>query len=141
MIIPSLPQQHITIKNRFPNSLITYNHPRLIVNMEIKPSNLSRIYPVKIIYNADTGKIKVFVTGNLQKLDSQNFPHIYDKNIKSGIAQICLFYPKENEWTATDWISDTIIPWASEWLFYYELWLGTGKWLGEGIEHEGNKEN
>ena len=32
-------------------------------------------------------------------------------------------------------IADTIIPWTSEWLFFYELWLATGgEWLGEG-EH------
>ena len=32
-------------------------------------------------------------------------------------------------------LSETIIPWAIEWLKYYELWRITGKWLGGGIEH------
>lgn len=32
-------------------------------------------------------------------------------------------------------IADTLVPWASEWLLFYELWLATdGQWLGEG-EH------
>lgn len=141
MIRPSLSQQHFFIKNKFPSSSITYNHPKLIVNIKIKPNDLSRTYPVNIVYDAHTRKIKVFVKGNLQKLDRQDFPHIYAKDKKLGIAQICLFYPIEKEWTTADWISDTIIPWASEWLFYYELWLGTGEWFGEGIEHEEIKEN
>lgn len=31
-------------------------------------------------------------------------------------------------------ISETIVPWASEWLFYFELWLVTKEWMGGG-EH------
>jgi hypothetical protein len=34
-----------------------------------------------------------------------------------------------------DFIADTLVPWASEWLFDYELWLATGEWYGGGIEH------
>jgi hypothetical protein len=29
-------------------------------------------------------------------------------------------------------IADTIIPWTSEWLFFYELWLASGEWHGGG---------
>jgi hypothetical protein len=33
-------------------------------------------------------------------------------------------------------LADTILPWTSEWLFYYELWSVNGyEWLGGGIEH------
>lgn len=30
-------------------------------------------------------------------------------------------------------IADTYIPWAIEWLYYYEIWLVTGEWCGGGI--------
>ena len=30
-------------------------------------------------------------------------------------------------------LATTIVPWCSEWLFYYELWLATGEWLGGGV--------
>lgn len=26
--------------------------------------------------------------------------------------------------------------WASEWLFFYEVWLATGTWLGGGLHSE-----
>jgi hypothetical protein len=26
----------------------------------------------------------------------------------------------------------TVVPWISEWLLYYELWLFTGEWTGGG---------
>jgi hypothetical protein len=29
-------------------------------------------------------------------------------------------------------VDNTILPWISEWLFFYELWLFTGDWLGGG---------
>ena len=29
-------------------------------------------------------------------------------------------------------IADTIVHWAIEWLYYYENWAYTGKWLGGG---------
>ncbi|MEW2483382.1 hypothetical protein AB0876_27745 [Mycobacterium sp. NPDC049093] len=28
---------------------------------------------------------------------------------------------------------DTIIPWASEWLFFYEVWKATAIWMGDDI--------
>jgi hypothetical protein len=29
-------------------------------------------------------------------------------------------------------IATTIVPWLALWLFYYEIWRITGKWLGKG---------
>jgi hypothetical protein len=29
-------------------------------------------------------------------------------------------------------LADSIVPWASEWLFFYEFWLVTGEWDGGG---------
>ena len=31
-------------------------------------------------------------------------------------------------------ISDSIVPWLALWLYYYELSLALGKWLGGGHE-------
>jgi hypothetical protein len=47
---------------------------------------------------------------------------------------LCLFLGNR-EWHVSIPIADTLVPWASEWLLFYELWLATGgPWLGEG-EH------
>jgi hypothetical protein len=32
-------------------------------------------------------------------------------------------------------LADTILPWTSHWLFYYELWLITRHWMGTGHDH------
>lgn len=31
------------------------------------------------------------------------------------------------------YLNATIIPWTSEWLFNYEVWLATGEWRGGGM--------
>ena len=38
-------------------------------------------------------------------------------------------------------ISSTIIPWTSEWLYYYEIWLINGDWLGGGHDEYINDNN
>jgi hypothetical protein len=48
------------------------------------------------------------------------------------------FLPKQRhpekyaEWRPQLQLSDTILPWASLWLFYFEQWLFSGKWEGGG---------
>lgn len=50
--------------------------------------------------------------------------------------ELCLYYG--NDWEEHTPIAKTIIPWASEWLYHYEIWLFTGEWTGGGI-HPGVK--
>ena len=44
--------------------------------------------------------------------------------------KLCLHLP--GEWSPKMYISHTTIPWTSEWLFYYEIWLISGSWDGGG---------
>ena len=30
-------------------------------------------------------------------------------------------------------LSKTIIPWVYDWLYHYEIWVGTGEWTGGGV--------
>lgn len=58
-------------------------------------------------------------------------PHLYPN------GSLCLYYPDYNEWHANDSWADSIIPWTSLWLYFFELWIATGEWLGGGI-HPGS---
>jgi hypothetical protein len=46
---------------------------------------------------------------------------------------LCIYYKRAKEWDETKFIADTIIPWTSEWLLHYEIWVATGTWQGGGI--------
>jgi hypothetical protein len=37
------------------------------------------------------------------------------------------------------YIADSIVPWAAEWLLFYEGWHATGEWFGPGL-HPGDDE-
>ncbi len=55
--------------------------------------------------------------------------HIYSTDKQ----HLCIYYKKAKEWNETMFIADTIIPWTSEWLYHYEIWVATGIWHGGGI--------
>jgi hypothetical protein len=57
--------------------------------------------------------------------------HIYRDDDGDGF-RLCLYDPRKDEWSPERLIADTVLPWASEWLFYYEGWLVTGEWTGGG---------
>lgn len=61
-------------------------------------------------------------------------PHVYWRNNRPFL---CLFDPAQKEWNAGMAISGTIVPWISDWLYFYETWSLTGKWLGGG-RHPGD---
>lgn len=60
-------------------------------------------------------------------------PHVYWRRDEPGL---CLFDPLQKEWGASMAISRTTIPWTIDWLYFYEIWSMTGKWLGGG-RHRG----
>lgn len=61
-----------------------------------------------------------------RRTDDEPIPHTY------GQKRPCVFYP-EWDWSPSDYLGVTVIPWLAEWLFFYEIWHATGKWLGGGI--------
>ncbi|MCV9940422.1 hypothetical protein OIU35_29075 [Boseaceae bacterium BT-24-1] len=62
-------------------------------------------------------------------------PHIYLDVEDPARSCLCLYDYRDDEWGPHRAIAETIIPWASEWLFFYEAWLATGIWSGGGHDH------
>jgi hypothetical protein len=48
-------------------------------------------------------------------------------------GDLCLYLP--GQWKESMLLADTILPWTSQWLLLYELWLITGHWMGTGHDH------
>lgn len=120
--------------NKFNPIKSSQNPNRLVWEGQLQPTLLSEKYTIRIIYNKNHPP-KVFVENpKLRMRLGEIPPHLYDE------CNLCLYYPKKNEWNSRKLLSKTIIPWASLWLYYYEIWLATGNWLGGGI-HPPQKEN
>lgn len=125
----SLSEQSYSIQQKFPQFNKIYKKDKVIWIGNIQPHPLCYTYTIKIEYRL-TGYPKVWVLyPELRSYQNKPIPHMY------GQKRLCLFYPKANEWKRSMWISQTIIPWTSLWLYYYEYWLITGEWLGGGIDH------
>ncbi|GIN23390.1 hypothetical protein [Siminovitchia fordii] len=90
----------------------------------LKPTDKSIRYKVKIVYHPYQPKVFVLEP---EVLDFA--PHRY------GDKSLCLYFPNDKSFDGQKLISDTIIPWTSEWLYFYEVWLEEGVWWGPEAPH------
>ncbi len=111
---------------------------KLVWKQKVKPSEYSKEYVITLKYDGITPEVYLYNQGIIKKRD-EFVPHCYHRFYESDYneyVKLCLYYPKYKEWTKSMFLSETIIPWAIDWIKYYELWRITGKWLGGGIVHE-----
>ena len=105
----------------------------------LKSSPIGDDYKVKLIY--ELGKnpnIYVLEPTPLKLFEGKkSLPHVYDHKTQ----RLCLFYPDWKEWNSSKSIAQTVMVWAIEWLYHYELWLITGEWLGGGTVHGETKKD
>src|SRR6516164_6062040 len=59
-------------------------------------------------------------------------PHVYWREDCPERSKLCLYDPAGSQWSPDDFIADTIVPWACDWLACYEGWLASGEWTGGG---------
>lgn len=119
-----------------PGAVMRASWAWLTFEFDAKPSPISRSYRLELSYRLrDTPSVRV-VTPNIELLsgDRGTIPHVYDRRHP---VRLCLFLPGSGEWHRGLALADTIVPWAVEWLFHYEIWLSTGEWQGGG-EHPDN---
>jgi hypothetical protein len=119
------------LKKLYPQGRLISSHPGLIWECEFRPNPLSQPYKIRLVYR-NNEKPQIYVTsGKLGRGKLSKLPHVYSSDEQS----LCLHYPSEKSWTPAINIADTIIPWAAEWLYHYEIWLVTGEWNGGGTVH------
>jgi hypothetical protein len=95
----------------------------------LQPSPSSSRYRVQIAFRG-TGRPVVQV---LEPKISDDAPHTYSD------GSLCLYY-RDGTWTKAKMLAETILPWTAEWLYFYEYWLATGKWLGPEAPHGQKKQ-
>lgn len=99
---------------------------------EFTPTKLSCTYTVRFTYKVGDPIVWVQVIDPvLDPGAGKQLPHVYE-----GVAQCWLCLHLEGQWDPSMPISTTVVPWAAEWLFHYELWLATGEWTGSGERYQ-----
>lgn len=130
----TIPVQKFNIRKQFKKMIIKeYKCKGLKMILKVQPTEISKEYNVLLQYDSVQRKPQVYVSVEQLNIDDkENIPHKYGiKNINGEeYVNLCLYYP--GEWNSTMNISDTIIPWISEWLCHFEYWSITGTWCGGG---------
>jgi hypothetical protein len=125
----SIVQQVNAIRTKYPTWKVSFNSFELKALGILQPTSRSEAYTVEIKFHI-LKPIQVRVISPILSKNEkgENIPHMYSQE------NLCLYMPKYDEFTRKMYISDTIIPWISLWLYYYEIWHATNEWLGGG-EH------
>jgi hypothetical protein len=98
---------------------------RLRFTCELQPTQLSRSYSCVIEYQVGQPPMVRVLQPQLVPDADGALPHFYHTT-----QSLCLY--ERGDWYSWMPIANTIVPWAIEWLYFYELWLATGCWFGSG---------
>lgn len=121
--------QAIGLQQRFPNGRRpSVKSGTLAWAVTLQPTPMSVEYMVGIRYTHQQRPKVSVLSPTLETRPGDPLPHIYPGN------ELCLYYGNEFD-GSKQLIATTIVPWASEWLYYYEHWMFTGKWLGSEAPH------
>ena len=125
-------QQFNILRHEFPESTGSVHCGTMRWFGEFTPSALSDTYKLKITYKlGQTPKVYIVSPKPLPLAEGvKRLPHTY--NYSNGKQQLCLFFPKAGEWKPYMPIATTIVHWAVQWMYYYEIWVTTGTWMGGG---------
>lgn len=101
----------------------------VVVRGELRPTARSCMYSFRLVYPQGKPPKVHILNPPLQKgQNGEKPPHLYEDN------SLCLYLPSTGQFSKYDLLSETIIPWISLWLFYYEDWLVNGNvWNGGGV--------
>ncbi|MGB5989290.1 MAG: hypothetical protein WBG43_06085 [Marinifilaceae bacterium] len=126
----SIVVQVVKLRKLFPLSKISHRNNRLVWKYTLSPTPLSESYDIKLVYNYGEHPCIYIVNKELELYSgTTRLPHVYNTEKQ----WLCLYRRSANEWDSKMLIADTIVPWISEWLYYYEFWQATGDWKGRGI--------
>lgn len=126
----TIAEQASAFRSRYPHFGTNFSSKSgLKVTGAIRPSSRSIDYHFVLRYNLQEKPKMKIVSPVLRKNEKDENPeHLYPG------GYLCLYQPKYHEFSRTDLLTDTIIPWTTLWLYHYEVWHMTGEWLGGG-EH------
>jgi len=130
----SLEQQLIRLRQRWGGEWRIERVPGgILATGRVRPEPACRSYKVRIRYSGKYPIVRV-VDPLLRKMpEGKRVPHTY------ADGSLCLYHPDYGDWSTDKAIADTIVPWVSEWLYFYEFWLATNVWLGGGVHPKRGK--
>jgi hypothetical protein len=128
----NLTRQLVALTGVIPSTQGRVRNGELDCTIRLQPSPGSRTYTVRLVYrHGRRPRVTVTDPPLARHPGAQTLPHVYPGD------ELCLYYP--GQWKHNMLLANTILPWTTEWLIHYELWLITGRWAGGGHTHTTNE--
>jgi hypothetical protein len=127
--------QIAAMRNRFP-SLRLVDPRHHVWRGSVTPIEGGRVFTLEVHSNwkrAGRPRARVVDPKLVNMPGSSVPPHTF------ADGTLCLYHINDYRWSGDQRIADTIVPWACEWCFYYEVWLATGEWISAQFPHVGPK--
>lgn len=131
----SLSTQGMSLKRLFPKSQLSLYRNCLNWEANFTPTHLSETYRIQLKYKLKSRPDVFVLEPQLEIPEGEKLPHIFPSD-----SSLCLYYPGIGEWSGDKLLSKTIVPWISDWLLHYEIWLSFGVWCGGGRHPRSRKE-
>ena len=127
--LPQIIKQVEELKKTYLNVQYSFKKGKAVITLSLRPTENSIIYTIMMKCCIGCEKVQIYVVApKIQRvMNGRVVPHQYPD------GSLCLYYPPYYEWSYRDSWAETLIPWTSLWLYYYEIWEMTGEWLGGGI--------
>ncbi|WP_421918866.1 hypothetical protein [Marinifilum sp.] len=98
---------------------------QLILKGRVQPTIISPSYEIEVKYQLFRNpEVRVISPKLKMRADKRELPHV------NSDGTLCLDFKRINP--NIDLIAETFIVWITWWLYYYEIWYETGKWVARG---------
>jgi hypothetical protein len=96
------------------------------------------IKPELPVYN-----VSVEYRENLRPVVKVNSPALVDKppHFYHSDKSLCLYHSDNFKWSTDKLIAKEIMQWTIAWIYFYEYWLQTGKWIAPEVSHNSDKKD
>lgn len=120
----NLALQALWLDRAFPEGAAQFVAGRLVWKGHVRPLPTCDAYVVQL--EAEQARTPALYVKSPELVpDSEGrLPHVYDD------GGLCV--SEFGDFRPDMLFVDSIVPWALEWLVYYELWRATGVWFGDG---------
>jgi hypothetical protein len=127
----TLYEQAYRLDQDFPDGKAKLRSGVLTWTGQLIPTPLSRQYTVRIRYTQGRSPRVMLTEPRLTPAERDLLHHLYPN------GDLCLH--RAGEWDSSMLLTETTIPWSSEWLAHYELWKRTHQWYGDGEANSDSK--
>jgi hypothetical protein len=134
----SVAQQYVNLKsNPVSTGAGRLRAGKLVWSYDASPSTLSRTYRIRIEMGHDLSPDIFVEAPDLHEFaEGRPLPHVYQQDP----VRLCLYLPGTPEWRPWMRLDQTVVPWTSLWLFYFEDWLASNEWKGGGKHPQATSE-